>query len=106
MRMRKSFTELPHAYTITLLVFHVGWRFAMARPKSGKPVLSAPERAKKSNDTLAESGGRRFNLRLSKEANDALDTIVEFDEYPDETSAINGTLIARGKQIKRRLKSD
>lgn len=78
----------------------------MARPKSGKTILSAPARAKKSNDTLIESGGRRFNLRLSKEANDVLDTIVQFDEYPDETSAINGTLIARGKQIKKRLKSE
>ena len=75
----------------------------MARPKSGKQLPTAKERADKSLENLISSGGRRFNLRLSKEGNDALKTILEVDDYSDETSAINGVLVARQKQLKKKI---
>lgn len=78
----------------------------MARSKSGKPLPTATERADKSLETLIASGGRRFNLRLSKEGKDALQTIVEVEEFTDETAAINQTLIDRSKRLQRRSKND
>ena len=73
------------------------------RPKSNKLLLTAKERADKSLKSLIVSGGRRFNLRLSKEGSEALKTIIEKDRFKDETAAINKTLIAREKQLKKKL---
>lgn len=72
----------------------------MARTKSGRAVLTPVERAAKSLDELIAKGGRRFNLKLSPEANAAINTILEIDKYDDITHAINETLIRRSKQLK------
>lgn len=71
----------------------------MARTKSNRPLPTASERASKSLSELVARGGRRFNLKLSPEANTALKTILEVEPYDDETTAINQTLIARSKEL-------
>jgi hypothetical protein len=76
----------------------------MARTKSGGPVSTAVERARKSEEELVARGGRRFNLKLSPEANAALKIIVEAEGHKDDTAAINQTLIERGQELK--LKQD
>jgi hypothetical protein len=65
----------------------------MARTKSGNPVSTGVERASKSLDDLVARGGRRFNLKLSPEANIALKMIVKAENYEGDTAAINQTLI-------------
>lgn len=72
----------------------------MGRTKSGRQVLSAVERASKSLDELIAKGGRRFNLKLSPEANTALKLIVQHGNYDDDTGAINETLIRRSNELK------
>lgn len=72
----------------------------MARTKTGGPVSSAVERANKSLDELVARGGRRFNLKLSPEANAALREIVEIEGHDGDTAAINQTLIERCKELK------
>lgn len=72
----------------------------MARTKSGRLVLTPVERANKSLDELIAKGGRRFNLKISPEANEAIKAIIEIDKYGDTTQAINETLILRGAQLK------
>lgn len=71
----------------------------MARTKSGGPVLTAVERANKSEMDLVARGGRRFTLKLSPEGNAALTTIREIEGYRDDTSAINQTLIKRVNEL-------
>lgn len=75
----------------------------MARPKSGRSLPTAKQRADKSLGALLASGGRRFNLRLSKEGSDALRIIVEAEQFPDETAAINQTLIDRVNRLQKKL---
>lgn len=72
----------------------------MARTPSGRPVVTATKRAEKSLNELVEKGGRRLNLRLSPEANNALKIIVAAEDHSDDTAAINQTLISRSAEIK------
>lgn len=71
----------------------------MARTSSGGPLSTAVERANKSLEDLVARGGRRFNLKLSPEANAALKKIVDSDVYKDETAAINQALIERSQKL-------
>lgn len=74
----------------------------MVRPKKYEPgqAPTAKERLAKSKESLAAAGGKMINLRLSPEANQALKTIMETEEFKTETDAVNQSLIDRSKRNK------
>lgn len=72
----------------------------MARTKGSGPVATAVERANRSISELVARGGRRFNLKLSPEANAALKFIAENEKHVDDTTTINQTLIVRALALR------
>jgi hypothetical protein len=72
----------------------------MARTKGDHPALTPVERVNKSLAELVARGGRRFNLKLSPEANEALKVIAAIEGFCEDTTAINQTLIERSRQLK------
>jgi len=74
----------------------------MARTKGDKPPLTPKERAEKSAAARIAAGGRRFNLWLTKEANNALSEAMKSGNYADETTAINEALIQLENNLNKR----
>ena len=59
--------------------------------------LAASRRVHKSLLELKQKGGKRFMLRLSPEANEALKQLVASKSFPSETMAINWAIIMASK---------
>lgn len=79
---------------------------AEPKRKRGRPRVyvekappTATERSKRSIQALAESGGKRLMLRLTREAHEALKVIMALSGSTQETVTINQELIARKNEL-------
>ncbi len=73
------------------------------RPKvyPDKAAPTATERSKRSIRALADAGGKRVMLRLTREAYDALKVVMSLTGGAQETASINEAIIARKKELLR-----